>query len=1403
MNKKYLLGLDLGTNSVGWCLTDENNNVIKKNGKSLWGVRLFEEAKNCKERRTHRNERRRLQRRKERIVLLRDLFDEEMCQLDRTFFQRLDESMLHKDDRTENNKYTLFIEKDFNDKTYYDRFPTIYHLRKYLLESNQKEDLRLIYLALAHMIKYRGHFLFEGDFKPLNKDDAKEIIGNINDLIMSLDDSSEENYSTLKFNDSIFEELKKINVETKGISKKKEEFSKILTDDSNNKFNKDVIIPLICGGSIKLVGKVLPKDSDLGDIKDSIDCKKENYEEIIENLKSSFESEETKLNILLECKKLYDFLLLGKLLGDEKYLSMAMVKRHARHHEELQMLKKYVKENYSDKYFAIFRDTSTNNPHNYAHYVGLNRTNGEGIRLEHCKQDEFYKFLRKTLEITDKSEGYLKEINDKMSAYEYLPRLNSADNGVFPHQLNEIEMKKILETQSKYYDFLNAEDEYGNVKDKIISILKYKIPYYVGPLNSNSKFAWIKRYSNEKIKPWNISKVVNMYETEKEFIQRMQSKCEYLHGFDCYCLPKNSIYFSYYCVLQELNKIRINGTFITVEQKDEILREVYLKHRKVTKKILLDWFKGKYGENVDITTASGKQLEELNASLASLIDFSNLYGLDYVKNNIDTIENIIKDIVIFEDKKILEQRLINEYGIEDSEIRKRIKGFTYKKYGRLSRQLLLLQGVDKNGELLPDNLLTHLHNSNYNLMELLNKKELGFGAAIDLRNEKECPNLYNQSLESYVNELYVSPGMKRPLIQAYKIIEELEKIVNHPIDEFYIETTRTNKAEKSRTDSRYKKIKKLYTEAKDFVSEELKKELELRYKTDPSIFNSDRVFLYFTQLGKCVYTGKPLDLETVLKSDDYDIDHIIPQCLIKDDSMNNKVLVLSSANRNKSDIYPVPFTKFDNSKNQIEYIKMLNKKNFISDDKKDRLLRRESLTSEELMGFVNRQLVYTSQSVKALMNLISNYHANKTGTNPLVVLSKAENVSDFRQKYDILKCRDANNYHHAHDAYLNVVVGRMVHTYFDYTTKEGQKNMYVEEKISKWIQENLDTNDSTKKKTTNISRIFDNDEKIDKKPVLDKEENIVWDYKNNATLLKTKDQINTKFDIMVTTRSYKKAVLFKKVGLKKASEYKNGNLLEKKKGLLAEKYGGYSDLSFGYYSLVESIDKKGHKQISLEAIPTMYGNDSQKKFNYILEKLELVEPKILVDELKINTVIKLNSSKFAITGNSDSRCLIKNLYEAKWSCNELSLIRKISKMVNLKEEKVDKDASEYIISQSRKTHKILKITKEECKIMYEAIEKQLDKTIYKGISSFVNMYKFINNEETKIKFLNLSLHQMCLVLYEMLKITKCNRETSNLKLIGGATNAGELRINKKIVSSIEIISESITGYYTKVIWSNK
>ena len=74
---KYYVGLDMGTSSVGLAVTDTEYNLIKKKGKDFWTVHEFDEANPAVERRTFRTARRRKQREKIRIGLLKSFFAEE------------------------------------------------------------------------------------------------------------------------------------------------------------------------------------------------------------------------------------------------------------------------------------------------------------------------------------------------------------------------------------------------------------------------------------------------------------------------------------------------------------------------------------------------------------------------------------------------------------------------------------------------------------------------------------------------------------------------------------------------------------------------------------------------------------------------------------------------------------------------------------------------------------------------------------------------------------------------------------------------------------------------------------------------------------------------------------------------------------------------------------------------------------------------------------------------------------------------------------------------------------------------------------------------------------------------------------------------------------------------------
>ena len=139
--KNYYIGLDIGTDSVGWAVVDENYGLMKFNKKAMWGIHLFDESDTAEERRTYRAARRRLSRRKERLKLLELLFNDEISKIDPTFFQKLRESNLYPEDKTMNVSYSVFSDEKFTDIDFHNQYPTIHHLRKELIEKIQRNTM--------------------------------------------------------------------------------------------------------------------------------------------------------------------------------------------------------------------------------------------------------------------------------------------------------------------------------------------------------------------------------------------------------------------------------------------------------------------------------------------------------------------------------------------------------------------------------------------------------------------------------------------------------------------------------------------------------------------------------------------------------------------------------------------------------------------------------------------------------------------------------------------------------------------------------------------------------------------------------------------------------------------------------------------------------------------------------------------------------------------------------------------------------------------------------------------------------------------------------------------------------------------------------------------------------------
>ena len=236
--EKFYLGADIGTNSVGIACTDENYKILRARGKDLWCVRLFDEANTAAERRNFRTMRRRLERRRKRISWLQELFVPYIS--DATFFIRLNDGGLLAEDKSEpikGDKNTLFG-GEYDDKAFHKQFPTIYHLRKALMDGGGY-DLRLYYLALHHIIKYRGHFLFEGGINDIH---------DLSKLITDLNGATEAVFGedAFKFDESLSAEAKGVLTDkTKGVKDKQSGLEKIF--GAIDKVTKE-IIKGICGG---------------------------------------------------------------------------------------------------------------------------------------------------------------------------------------------------------------------------------------------------------------------------------------------------------------------------------------------------------------------------------------------------------------------------------------------------------------------------------------------------------------------------------------------------------------------------------------------------------------------------------------------------------------------------------------------------------------------------------------------------------------------------------------------------------------------------------------------------------------------------------------------------------------------------------------------------------------------------------------------------------------------------------------------------------------------------------------------------------------------------------------------------------------------------------------------------
>lgn len=1341
MAEKYYVGLDIGTESVGWAVTDTQYQIKKVHGKALWGVRLFDEAQRAQDRRGFRVARRRIQRRRQRLQWLQQQFAQAVGEVDPGFFQRMEESRFWEEDKRGDvplGKYTLFGDKSFTDWDYHHTYPTIYHLRKELISSREPHNVRLVYLAIHHIMKNRGHFLY-GDLSL----DAISLDKGMERLNGALEQEEAATLSTQRL-----AEVRDILMDSKLRKAVKKTKLLELFGLGKEKTTATAVVELLTGSKVSLSALY-------GEEVSSDELQKFSLEDDFDGVEGPLLSAVgDRIELVLAAKEVYDWALLEKMRSGEQYLSFAKVKVFEKHREQLEQLKAVVKQyGGTDCYREMFHGAKEGN---YPSYVG------KDCKSSRCDYDTFCKYVLGKMKEWKDADDTTREIYAQLERRDFLRKPTSKDNGVIPHQLHQMELEKILANAQSYLPFLSQRDESGlTVAERIVGMFAFRIPYYVGPLQAGGPHSWVVR-SGEKIYPWNFDQVVDLKRCRENFITRMTAKCTYI-GEDV--LPKDSLLYSRFMVLNELNNLRINGNPISVGLKQELYTNLFGKGRKVTQAALKKYLMVNHGMSQE-DTISGLA-GDFQATLAPWRQFGWLLSRD---GGGDMVEEIIRYKVLFgEDKKLLRDWLSQTYGQQlTPQEQKQVLGVKCSGWGRLSRQFLTqLFHVDPNtGEAL--SIMDLLWNSNENLMQLLGGKYTFAQKVEEYRKNKQ--EEHSQSLKEYLAGCYASPGIKRGIYQTMAIVREIAKIMGGPPHRVFVEMARGEEKDKNKKGkvppSRKAQLMELYQKC----GEECNPLFEQLQGEPEGNLRRDKLYLYYTQMGKCMYSGDVISLGELDSL--YDIDHIYPQSKTKDDSLDNRVLVRRDLNSKKGDNYPIS----GEIRGQMRgFWTMLKEKGLITPEKYHRLTRGNPFDEQELSGFIARQLVETRQSSKIVAQLLGQYFGEDTE----VVYVKAGNVSQFRQDQRLtpdgqpiqagackgkaypqdplfVKCREVNDFHHAKDAYLNIVVGNVYHVKFTRSPAN-----FLREKDNRY----------------SLNRMFDFDVQRGKETAWKAGESI-----------QTVRRMMAKNNILFTRRAATVGGgLFDQMIVKQGKG--QASIKSSDPRLTVERYGGYNKLTGAYFCLVEHTDKKKRVR-SLETVMLMYRERyEQDAVGYCREILGLMDPVVVLPCVKINALVSYDGFRMHISGRTGSQIIYKNanqlVIESVWQ----RYIKGIAKY----------------LERCKSAGRELELTR------FDGISEGQNVQLYDLLLSKLENPRYVVKYETaantfreqRDKFTTLSEADQCRILLQMLNLFANNASSADLKLLNGKAGIGIVLTSKNLRNyeghQFLLHHQSVTGFYEQTV----
>lgn len=462
--------------------------------------------------------------------------------------------------------------------------------------------------------------------------------------------------------------------------------------------------------------------------------------------------------------------------------------------------------------------------------------------------------------------------------------------------------------------------------------------------------------------------------------------------------------FEYFNLLTKVNSIRLvtpdGKRPLTKEERDTIINLAFSKKTislaSIRKKLGISddiYFNISYGkgDNTQEETEKKTKFTYLNAYHM----FKKAYGDAFLswsqekKNDLGYALSVYKN-----DSKIFDY--LNDKGFEKAEIDIALTLPPFSKTGNLS-----IKALDKIIPFLEQGML-------YN--------EACTAAGYNFKNDDTSKRKFLPANEEDAPELgdIKNPVVRRSVSQTIKVINAIIREYGESPTLVNIELARELSKTKKDRDKIEKDQKDNYSR-NEAVVEELKNTFHILQPTGQDIV---KYKLWKEQDGICPYSLKTISLDKLFDVGYTDIDHIVPYSVCFDDTYNNKVLVLSSENRQKGNRLPMEYLK---GKKKDDFWLWVDNSNLRSRKKKN--LLKEQITEEDISGFKKRNLQDTQYISRFLLNYLKKYlelQSNRTGKKNTIKAVNGAATAYVRKRWGINKIREDGDIHHAVDA---VVIG--------------------------------------------------------------------------------------------------------------------------------------------------------------------------------------------------------------------------------------------------------------------------------------------------------------------------------------------------------------------------------------------